>query len=694
MRKSFRYADVEIRILAPQGDAYPVEITLNSEQEYGLGSLSATEGHAEGRQSKQLFVPSADPIADGERLFAWLFADDRLRAAWGEIRGSHPWRRVRLRIDPEAPELHTVPWELLRDVDAAPAYGLAVAEATPFSRYLAGKWQPGSPVFKRPLRVLVAIANPTGLDAYGLQPVEVESEIAWLRETAHGLDLDLTFLPQPCTLASIEEALRDGHHVLHFIGHGAFDRDSETAVLFLADAEGGLVEAPGEKVAAMLARRLAAPETHGENKLRLVFLASCQTATRSPADAFRGFAPRLVAAGVPAVVAMQDLVTVETARQLAQTFYRRLLVHGQVDLASNEARSAILTHGFSGAAVPVLFQRLRSGSLLGCRGSITRDPNSFWPFLVENLDRGHCLPFLGPRVEAGLVMDRRSVAGRLAERYGYPLPDSEDLTRVAQFMALTDPELLRQDYLRLLGRSVFGHLGLKPSEEEKERFKNAGLSQTLAELGWAERVLEVQESEIHHLLADFRLPLYLTTNPGSFMIEALARHEGIEARREGPRWDPRPGSPQYVLSPPPSSQRPVVFHLNGFDGDPEQERHLVLSEDDYFTHLVRLARDQNRCLPMNLIEALARHSFLFLGYRLDDWDFRLLLHGLLKPIERSIGRRVNVEVQLEPTEGVNSDAALEYLRRYLERFDIDVYWGTPQEFVAELHERWSAREDW
>lgn len=219
------------------------------------------------------------------------------------------------------------------------------------------------------------------------------------------------------------------------------------------------------------------------------------------------------------------------------------------------------------------------------------------------------------------------------------------------------------------------------------------MSETIAELGWAERVLEVHESEIHHLLADFELPLYITTNPGSFMAEALARREGIEPRREGLRWEPRPGRPQHVLDPPPDSQRPVVFHLNGSDSDAEQQRHLVLSEDDYFTHLVRLVRDQNRCLPMDVVEALSRHSYLFLGYSLDDWEFRILLHGLLKPIERAAYRRVNVEVQLEPTAGVNTEAALEYLRNYLQRFDIDVYWGTPQEFVAELHERWSARED-
>ena len=163
---------------------------------------------------------------------------------------------------------------------------------------------------------------------------------------------------------------------------------------------------------------------------------------------------------------MQDFVSVDTARQFSATFYRQLLEHGQVDLASNEARSAILTRDLPGASIPVLFQRLRSGTLLGRRGRVTRDAGTFWPFLVKNLVRGRCLPFLGPRVEEGLVSSREQVARRLAEEYGYPLEDYGELARVARYVALEDPELLREDYLRVLQRSLLRHLEHKPSEEE------------------------------------------------------------------------------------------------------------------------------------------------------------------------------------------------------------------------------------
>jgi hypothetical protein len=132
------YADLEIRIRERQNDGYPVDITLNHEQEFGPGTLDP---------GFLPWVPSASAEEDGRRLFDWLFADDRLKTAWAEVRGGNPQRRVRLRIDAAAPELHAVPWELLREEGEGDVpQDLAAATATPFSRYLAGRWQPGSPI--------------------------------------------------------------------------------------------------------------------------------------------------------------------------------------------------------------------------------------------------------------------------------------------------------------------------------------------------------------------------------------------------------------------------------------------------------------------------------------------------------------------------------------------------------------------
>ena len=681
MTRNLTYADLEIRILGKQNNGYPVEITVNSEQEFPRGYLS--DAHVP-------WVAGASAQADGQRLFEWLFSDASLKTAWAEVRGQQPQRRIRLRLDAASPELHAIPWELLRDITDVTPQDIAATMATPFSRYLAGKWQPGSPILKRPIKILVAVASPDNLSDYDLANIDVEEEWALMSQATEGLDVELTQVPQPCTLSAIEALLKDGHHILHFVGHGSYSQRRDQAQLYLADEENNVNLVSAEDFAAMLARQLADVDAQRDDKLRLVFLASCQTATRSNADAYRGFAPALVSAGVPAVMAMQDLVPVETAQAFSQQFYGQLLQHGQVDLASNEARSTILTANLPGAAIPVLFTRLRSGLLLGQRGRISSaNKDTFWPFLLEKVDRGQVIPFLGPQVNTDLLPDSRSIAKRLADKYGFPLADREDLVRVAQFIAISDPDLLRSDYLRLLQRSLFGNLGIKPTPEEKRHFNNASFSATAEELNWAEKVLTIQENEIHHLLADLELPLYITTNTDNFMVEAL-KHRQLDARQHGLRWQLQAGSPQFVLTPPPSPDQPVVFHLNGFDSDPEQAKHLVLSEDDYLTHFVRLSRDQEAVLPVNLLEALAQHSFLFLGYDLDDWAFRVILQGLLSSIAQTGGgRKIHVGVQLEDRQAPNVEKAMDYLRRNLGRYNIDIYWGSPQQFATELHTHWS-----
>ncbi|MBI1880288.1 MAG: CHAT domain-containing protein [Chloroflexi bacterium] len=339
------YADLEIRILELTSEGYPVEITFNGKQEFPRGYL---------KPDVLPWIPSASATADGERLFNWLLADERLKTAWAEVRGQSPQRRIRLRLDTAAPELHAIPWELLRDIGPGlTPQTLAADTDTPFSRYLAGQWRSSPPIFNRPIKLLIAIANPSNLAEYGLAPLDIEAERQLLTEAVSGLahkQLQLTFLKPPVTLSALETELKRGYHLLHLVGHGFFNQQRGQAVLYLANKDNRVKRISESALAGLLARQ--------EKSLRLVFLAGCQTASRSPADAFRGFAPQLIEAGVPAVVAMQDLVSVAAAREFTGVFYRQLLQHGQVDLAGNEARSALLAAGRADSwAVPALYAR-------------------------------------------------------------------------------------------------------------------------------------------------------------------------------------------------------------------------------------------------------------------------------------------------------------------------------------------------
>ncbi len=341
--RATRFVDLEIRIFKRAEAGYPVEITLAGQQHFA-GIIAADLAH---------WIPSADTTVDGRALFAALTADPALANAWARCRGQAPQRRVRLWLDVAAPELHSIPWECL----CADTLPLAADAATPFSRYLPTQDEWGAVITTRPVRVLAAIANPTDLAKYNLARLDVEQEQALVTSALSGVDnFQVDFLPVPVTLARLEERLRAGYHLLHLVGHGVYNPRQHTTALCLQGKAGQTQLVTDAEFGAMLTRQGIRP--------RLVVLAACHGATRSTADAWRGIAPALVQAGVPAVVAMQGAVAIPTAQAFTAAFYRALAEHGAVDLALNQARSLLISQGCCDVALPVLLMRLQDGQIV------------------------------------------------------------------------------------------------------------------------------------------------------------------------------------------------------------------------------------------------------------------------------------------------------------------------------------------
>lgn len=674
------YADLEIRILDRQERGYPVEITFNGEQEFPRGYLDA---------SAAARINRAKPQETGNQLFEWLFADDALKKAWAAARGQQPLCRVRLRIDATAPELHAIPWELLRDPGAGDVpQDVTAATATPFSRYLAGQWTPGSPILKRPIRMLVAIADPVDLEENGLAPLNAEGEWNLLQEALGGHpNIQMVRMPGPCTLPALEAELAKGFHILHFIGHGAWQDETREAVLYLANADNRLVPVKEAAVGEMIARQLSGA-AHEDDRLRLVYLSSCETAARDCSDAFRGMAPRLVASGVPAVLAMQDVVPVKTALAFGKAFYTALLDHGQIDRAANAARSSLLTAGIRGAGIPVLFMRLHSGQLFGKRGSIVGDvSDSAWRALIDRVRNKQCVPILGPGAASALLPMPEDVARALVAARGYPFSDGEDLRRVTQFVGTADDASMRTRVLAHLTSSL------------QHRLTSAGGTRELARLSdlsaddW-ERIDRSFESEIHRQLASLGFPLYVTTNFDNCMARALGAKLGKEVRRETVKWRDAMET-RMALDPPPSAADPVVLHLFGTDEEPES---MVLTEDDHLDYLARIAHDQDVFLPASVNALLAQNTLLFLGYRLEDLDLKVILRGLLTYLDLRKYRPIQVAVQVETEkqDAQTQQEVTEYLQQSLRQYfsprsEVKIYWGSAHQFMADLMSRMQER---
>lgn len=279
-----------------------------------------------------------------------------------------------------------------------------------------------------------------------------------------------------------------------------------------------------------------------------------------------------------------------------------------------------------------------------------------WEILLGRIQKGKCTPFLGAGAAYGFLPLGSDIAQNWAKEYGYPLTDSTDLARVAQFLAVSTKD------------SMF------PKEKILESFKSCSAPDFAA------------ADEPHAVLADLPLPIYMTTNYDDFMMRALVSRNR-QPRRELCSWNSflrgRPSVFDASETFLPSAANPVVYHLHGHTGVPES---LVLTEDDYLDFLVSISRDHN-LLPPRIQEALTGASLLFIGYRLADWDFRVLFRGLVTAMESSL-RRISVAVQLPPGSVAGAPDAQKYLTDYFDDINVRVYWGTAREFAAELRQRW------
>jgi WD40 repeat protein len=379
------YTDLLLRIFPydERAQSYPVEAELDDGSRFTGGQLKLD------RQT--LLTQQLDAEAYGKTLFDALFAGD-IRRAYDKATGAAEAKtggrlRLRLWVDNEAVELHAVPWERIYHLHKGRAVPLGASALTPLSRYTSLEVREPPPVADTPIRMLVAISNPLNLPG-GLAPANVDVEIDNLRRSLSELKkqgkIDVTLLPGRTGLSSTIRAKLEAEgyvivegvtnlfniaphlakcHVFHFIGHGAFRRRSEhgegMAALYLEKGDGAWQAVKDEEIVSMLTALGTLPH--------LVFLVACESAKRddNAESPFVGLGPKLVQAGVPAVVAMQEQVPVEMARLLSGEFYARLAEHGEVDRALNQARLQVFDSKRTEWAIPVLFMRIRKGRLFG-----------------------------------------------------------------------------------------------------------------------------------------------------------------------------------------------------------------------------------------------------------------------------------------------------------------------------------------
>jgi hypothetical protein len=134
-----------------------------------------------------------------------------------------------------------------------------------------------------------------------------------------------------------------------------------------------------------------------------------------------------------------------------------------------------------------------------------------------------------------------------------------------------------------------------------------------------------------------------------------------------------------------------VFHLFGQLGDPES---LVLTEDDYFDYLIGVTSNIS-LIPEVVLGTQTRTQLLFLGFQMDDWNFRVLLKSLRRPGGQASRAYEHVAVQIDPDEDrlLDPRRARQFLEKYFGDTTnrIGIYWGSAEDFLKELRDRWNQR---
>jgi DNA-binding SARP family transcriptional activator len=259
---------------------------------------------------------------------------------------------------------------------------------------------------------------------------------------------------------------------------------------------------------------------------------------------------------------------------------------------------------------------------------------------------GRLVPVLGSEVG--------ELARLLAERFDFPEEEGPELTRIAQYAALTKGSGPLYDELHEL-------LGARAAPTPIHRFF-AALPRALRDRGAPQQLIVTTGYDLALEEA------FLAAGEEFDVVSYLA-----SGRDHGKFFHLAPDGTARVIDVPNTyatelqlEQRPTILKLHG-GVDPAPERtweSFVITEDDYIDYLP--SSDLAAAVPVALTARLRRSHFLFVGYGMREWNLRLLLSRLwagasvnyrswavapaVPPVERAFWRSRGVELIEAPLE--------------------------------------------
>ncbi|WP_169813278.1 CHAT domain-containing protein [Nocardia vaccinii] len=300
----------------------------------------------------------------GSELFRALFSGPIGATYHASLAVAHErGKKLRVVLRITAPELAVMPWEALYDDDLQ-AY---ICRTEPLVRHIDAPDTPEALPVHPPLRILGIVASPRGLPELNADAEKQRLDQALRGPTAAG-QVQVHWLTD-ASWSSVHERLLQGEwHVLHFIGHGAYDpeRGEGQIALVREDRRADWVDATS--LADLLGEADPTP--------RLVVLNSCASGQGGSHDLFSGTAATLVHRGISAVAAMQFNVSDIAAVAFPRGFYTALARGRSVDDAVRSGRIEILGLGSATLewVTPVLYVRGENTQLFHFTGRPPEPP--------------------------------------------------------------------------------------------------------------------------------------------------------------------------------------------------------------------------------------------------------------------------------------------------------------------------------
>ncbi len=390
----------------------------------------------------------------------------------------------------------------------------------------------------------------------------------------------------------------------------------------------------------------------------------------------------LAQTGVLGVLTLQADLETSMWDTFFKAFLDNLRSDGRMDHALHTARTAIIESGRQWA--PVLISCLRTARIWYVpRFTEETKVEPTWETLLLKIRKGECTPIIGPGLNSTIARLRSEIALSWAEIYQYPMAFHEriSLPQVAQYIAsVYGDDFTYAHYEERIREIMLRRYGARISTDQRE----LPLDGFLTEVGKV--ILGQDPGEPHRILAELPFRLYVTASLNSFLSDALRRSRKAPQEVVLGLAESSGAQPSFE----PSLEQPLVYHLFGHFSD---LRNSVLTEDDYFDFLIHFWKEKE-VIPSMVRAALINTSLLFLGFRMHHWDFRVLFRSLLaQEGAKRRAKHMHVAVQIDPDDDqvVDPERARDYLENYFSEFagaEINVYWGSAEDFLQELKGRW------